>query len=59
MFILLYKGDIVGLFRDSEEIVNFFEVCWVLGILDFIVNKVLFNKGLWGDDIWFLLVSVY
>ncbi|KGE85831.1 MAG: tagaturonate reductase [Phaeodactylibacter xiamenensis] len=57
--ILLYKGDIAGLPRDSEETVNFFEACWALETPDFIVNKVLSNKGLWGEDIRFLSASVH
>ncbi|MCI5091415.1 tagaturonate reductase [Phaeodactylibacter sp.] len=57
--ILLYKGDISGLPRDSEEAVKFFEACWALETPDLIVDKVLSNKGIWGEDIRFLSASVH
>jgi tagaturonate reductase len=57
--ILLYKGDIAGLPRDSEEAVRFFEACWALGSPDVITDKILSNSTLWGEDIRFLSASVH
>jgi tagaturonate reductase len=57
--VLLYKGDISGLPRDSEETVKFFEACWALETPELIVDKALSNKGIWGEDIRFLSAIVH
>ena len=53
--LLLYRGDLEGLPRDSREVVDFFKACWSsLGDRRNITDKILSNKDLWGEDIRFL-----